>query len=363
MNSFQTNQLLRGCPSTLILEIGREIERVDCSDGTLLFDEGDTGGELYLVGEGRVRISKLGRGGQQETLGYIEAGNYFGEMAVLDGKPRSARAAAVGQCVLGKISAEGFLRVIRQAPPEFFMQFLREVTQRLRDVNSHFISELLRNERLSLVGTMASSIIHDFKNPMNVILMATELLERSASSEKSRDYTGMIKKSLQRMLGMTQELLDFSRGNSDLNLECCTVSALMEELQIEALAALPAIIQVRQNLLFDGPVNLDRNRFVRVLANLVKNAGEAMTRQGGIIELAVESREGRVIFTVADNGPGIPPEILSRVFEPFVTHGKSHGTGLGMAIVKSVVEAHKGTVAVESALGQGTRVTIELPLL
>jgi signal transduction histidine kinase len=68
-----------------------------------------------------------------------------------------------------------------------------------------------------------------------------------------------------------------------------------------------------------------------------------------------------VLFVVEDNGPGIPPEILDRVFEPFVTHGKSHGTGLGMSIVKSIVEAHKGVVTLESTQGKGTKVTIAVP--
>jgi len=357
---FAKNVLFCGSPPSLLAEIHPEIDISEFEDGALIFNEGDSGASLFLVAEGSVRISKVGRAGKQETIGYIEAGDFFGEMALLDGKPRSAQATANDKCVLGWVSKEGFQRILKRAPADFFMNFLRVVTQRLRDVDSHFIKELLRTERLSLVGTMTNSIIHDFKNPMGVVLLATDLIAIQSPTTECLKYTAKIKKALNRMLGMTQELLDFSSGDSDLCLDCHSVDSVLEDLQDGGMAHLPDDIKVREVVSYRGPLLIDRNRFMRVLACLVKNAVEAMPN-GGIITLKVESRDNEILFTLADNGCGIPPKILSRVFEPFVTHGKSNGTGLGLAIAKSIVEAHKGRISLRSTVGQGTAIEIRLP--
>jgi two-component system NtrC family sensor kinase len=82
---------------------------------------------------------------------------------------------------------------------------------------------------------------------------------------------------------------------------------------------------------------------------------------GGILTLTIEKVGDEVLMRVGDTGNGIPPEVLCRVFEPFVTHGKSHGTGLGMAIAKSTVEGHGGKISVSSSNGRGTAVEIRLP--
>jgi len=358
---FSDNVLFCGSPPSLLAAISPEIAISEFEEGALIFNEGDNGDSLFLVAEGSVRISKLGRAGKQETLGYIEAGDYFGEMALLDSQPRSAQAMANKKCVLGRISKQGFLRILEHAPADFFMSFLRVVVRRLRDVNSHFISELLRTERLSLIGTMASSIIHDFKNPMGIVLLAADFIAIQAPTPECLESTALIKKAIFRMRGMTQELLDFASGNTELRLERHSVDSLLEELQDAALAQLPDTIEVRKEISYSGPLVIDQGRFVRVLANLVKNAGEAMPN-GGAITIKVDSRDNEILFVVADNGSGIPPEILNKVFEPFVTHGKSNGTGLGMAIVKSIVEAHKGKISLQSTVGQGTTVEICLPV-
>ena len=97
-----------------------------------------------------------------------------------------------------------------------------------------------------------------------------------------------------------------------------------------------------------------------MLCNLIKNAREAM-RDGGILKLSIDLVHEQVVIRITDTGCGIPPEVLSKLFEPFVTHGKSHGTGLGMAIAKSVVEAHGGKISVGTIQDRGTTVDIRIP--
>jgi signal transduction histidine kinase len=94
---------------------------------------------------------------------------------------------------------------------------------------------------------------------------------------------------------------------------------------------------------------------------LIKNAREAMTG-GGILTLTTDLVQNQVVIRISDTGSGIPADIMPKLFEPFVTHGKSHGTGLGMAIAKSVIDAHGGKIAVASVQGNGTTVDVRLPV-
>jgi signal transduction histidine kinase len=98
-----------------------------------------------------------------------------------------------------------------------------------------------------------------------------------------------------------------------------------------------------------------------LLFNLVKNSREAMPT-GGKLLLRVRAVGDLAEFLIADTGSGIPEDVLSRIFDPFFTHGKSEGTGLGMAIAKSVVEAHGGTIQVKSEVGKGTMCSARLPI-
>jgi len=108
--------------------------------------------------------------------------------------------------------------------------------------------------------------------------------------------------------------------------------------------------------------HLDKARFMRVIENLLANSLDALAGQeGGQVELAWAPRDGGVEISVADNGKGIPKKIQKRIFEPFFSHGKVKGTGLGMATVKKIVEEHGGTVEVQSEEGAGTRVLLFLP--
>src|SRR5678816_2512781 len=97
------NRLFEGIESNLLKEIAPDVQTVRLDPGEVLFREGDPGDLLYLVGKGSVKISKSGRGGQQETIGFVQSGNFFGEMALLNGEPHSAMATAVEQTLLGAV--------------------------------------------------------------------------------------------------------------------------------------------------------------------------------------------------------------------------------------------------------------------
>jgi len=356
------NRIFEGIETDLLEQIAPSVRVVQLAEGEVIFREGDPGDLLYLVGEGSVRISKSGRGGEQETLGVIQPGNFFGEMALLDGQPRSAMATAVGNTLLGTVDEPTFQHILELAPSRLHMNFLRSVTERLRSVNSHFISEVMRSERLSLVGSMANSIIHDLKNPICIIRSGCDLIGERSNDPGQLQLLKMMDNAVDGMLAMTQELLDYARGHSELTCETVTIWHLLDELNTQSLCLLPGKnVQFAKNIRYDGQIRVDFARFVRVLCNLIKNACEAMP-QGCILTLATDLIDHEVVIRISDTGIGIPPEILQRVFEPFVTHGKSHGTGLGMAIAKSIVTAHQGKISVTSVQGKGTTVEVLLPV-
>src|ERR1051325_7257788 len=213
------NRLFEGIDSNVLDEIAPDVHLLRLETGDVIFREGDLGESLYLVGEGSVKISKSGRGGEQETIGFIQSGNFFGEMALLDGEPRSAMATTAEQTLLGAVDEPTFQHILELAPSRLHMNFLRSVSERLRNVNSHFITEVMRTERLSLVGAMANTIIHDLKNPICIIRCCTDLIAAESKEARLRELTSMTDKAVDGMLAMTQELLDYARGSTSLSCE------------------------------------------------------------------------------------------------------------------------------------------------
>jgi len=357
---LQGNRLFAGIPADLLAEMASGLKRLSFAPGDVIFCEGDPGACFYLVCEGSIRISKAGRGGKQETLGFIEPGSFFGEMALVDGQPRSAQAAATDHSVLVQVDKADFDRILERAPAIVPMNFVHSVVERLRSANAHYISEVMRSERLALVGAMANSIVHDLKNPIQAIRGCADLINERCDVE-TQALASIIKRSSGRMLDMAQELLDFAHGQSSIVLRRAPLEVILAEIDLELPVLVPLSVQLCREIEPVGDVLVDPPRFARMLLNLTKNAIEAMPN-GGILWLRVRQRGGRVLFGVSDTGCGIPPEMLPKVFEPFVTFGKAKGTGLGMAIVKNVVEAHNGTIKITSEVNVGTAIEISVPL-
>jgi signal transduction histidine kinase len=358
---FRDNNLLTGISPAAYEQIEPKIEVVRCAPREVIFEEDEPGDCLYLIAQGSVRISKKGRGGQQETLAFLMEQDFFGEMALIDRGQRSAQAAAVGHALLGRIDRQTWDLLLRVAPHEVLSNFTRSVIQRLRNNNQHFIEEMMRNERLSLLGTTISSIVHDMNNPIGCILGACAAIQSTVQDELTHQMARIIRESVTRMETMTRELIDFSRGKTELHLQFVQVADLVEGLQPDFAKCRP-FIEVQTDVLYDGQLQVDRHRFLRVFSNLIRNAREAMKAQpGNQLRVSIKQVDSIVRFEISDTGCGIPSELLPRIFEPFVTHGKTNGTGLGLAISKAVVEAHHGSIAVSSS-EKGTTFQIDLPL-
>ena len=358
---FRTNELLAGISAATYGQIASQIEIVRCGPNEIIFEEDDPGNSLYLIAQGSVKISKRGRAGQQETLAYLMEGDFFGEMALVDSCKRSAQAAAVDQVIVGQIDRPSWDLLLRLAPHEVLSNFTKSVTKRLRHNNQHFIEEVMRNERLSLIGTTISSIVHDMNNPISCILCACEVIRRNNQDALIDEAAGLIRDAVGKMDTMTRELIDFSRGHTQLNLQSISVDEFVQSLEPDFAKCRPTV-DVRVEMLDQGQINVDPNRFARVFSNLIRNACEAMAKTDEkMLLFTVKRIDSHLCFEVSDTGCGIPAQLLPRIFEPFMTHGKSNGTGLGLAISKAVVEAHHGSISVKSS-DRGATFQVDLPL-
>lgn len=358
---FRKNELLIGLSDEVYRQIAEKIDIIQCGPNDIIFEENDPGDSLYLIAQGSVKISKKGRADQQETLAYLMEQDFFGEMALVDSGKRSAQAAAVGNVVLGRVDRHGWDLLLRLAPHEVLSNFTKSVTKRLRHNNQHFIEHMMRNERLSLIGTTIGSIVHDMNNPISCILGACDVIRGTNQDPLTGQMAGLIREAVDKMETMTRELIDFSRGNTQLNSQPISVGEFVSKLDPDFAKCRP-IVDVRIEVLYDGRITVDRNRLLRVFSNLIRNGREAMAKTDEkVLTFTVKRVDSRVHFEISDTGCGIPAQLLPRMFEPFVTHGKSNGTGLGLAISKAVVEAHRGLIWVKSN-APGTSFTVDLPL-
>ena len=233
-----------------------------------------------------------------------------------------------------------------------------------RLVNLRLASERIESERLSTLGHMLSTIVHDFRNPMTAIKGYAGMIESfDLPRERLEECARHVLAECDRMTAMIEEILEFTRGvKSPLNLARIPVRELADRLRglmehdfHERGAAFTA------ELAYDGPVVVDVERMTRALANIASNALDAMGR-GGVFTFASRLAGSSVELVLSDTGPGIPEALQSRVFEPFFSSGKPRGVGLGMSIARRIVEEHQGFLRLASTAPQGARFVVSLPL-
>lgn len=227
---------------------------------------------------------------------------------------------------------------------------------------ARLVRELLQNERLSTIGRLASSIIHDIKNPMATLRLYAQLIKSKTENKEAAEIADMMMKQVDRFVNMTQEILDYSRGTSEIHVEDVVLADILPPMLqfIEQDLSKRGITIVKQ-FEYTGAARLDAEKMMRVFQNLAGNAADAMP-QGGTLTLRTAVCDGKLIIEFIDTGTGMSEDVRARAFEPFFTAGKKHGTGLGLAIVKRIIEDHGGRIELFSQAGKGTTARIELPM-
>ncbi len=224
--------------------------------------------------------------------------------------------------------------------------------------------ELGHARRMAMMGEMAATVAHEVRNPLATIHGTVQLLERRLGGrlepdDPARRSFDRIQGEIRRVDEIVEDLLRFARPGPPQTARRRIdglIRDLLESLEGQAdLARHEVSVEVEEGLC----ATLDDRLIGQVLANLVLNAAQAMPERGAI-RVAASCRGDRVVIEVSDSGPGIEPEVLSRVFDPFFTT-KRRGTGLGLAIARRNVESHGGEIRVESRPGGGTSFRVELP--
>jgi two-component system cell cycle sensor histidine kinase/response regulator CckA len=245
---------------------------------------------------------------------------------------------------------------------------LKRYSQHLEELVEERTGQLREAERLVGIGQTAAMVGHDLRNPLQGLQYIVDLqrlrFERLPPDERSRDewkkeqeLFDKIRDQVFYMGKIVYDLLDYTRAIMPENEEIA-----VEKLIEDVIGSLPYI----DNVLIvtevpDLQLSADPNLLRRVLTNLILNAVQAMP-SGGTVTVSASAGDGSVAISVRDTGTGIPREFQEKLFKPLFT-GKPKGTGLGLVVVKRIVEAHAGKISVESEVGKGSTFTVKLPIV
>ena len=239
----------------------------------------------------------------------------------------------------------------------------------LQDLNKRLVAELASKDRMASLGQASAELVHDLRNPLTVILGYVQILSEdlekktSGADQEAYDYIDVISSSVRRCRDLIDAWLNLARSGPS-SYKPVAIAPLLAEVAkgSESIAAGRAahldVVAPAGDVMVMG----DHIQLTRVFQNLLGNAIDALPPEGGVVRLECSVEEKHCAISVRDNGCGIDPAKLARVFEPyFTTKPSNQGTGLGLFITRKIVEEHGGAVSIESRPGEGTAVTVRMP--
>jgi two-component system sensor histidine kinase FlrB len=233
----------------------------------------------------------------------------------------------------------------------------------IQDVTAahHLQQHRSRHQRLNSMGEMAASLAHQIRTPLSTALLYMSQLNNDMDPDKHQRFVERSLGSLRHIEGLVNDMLQYARGGRSASepVEIETLLTRLQQALKPQLNATHSTLAIRNDSERTHLVG-DEEAMLTALHNLVANALEA-GKEGVHVSIDVWDQEQAVMLSVTDDGPGIPAENQERIFEPFFT-SRAQGTGLGLAVVRAVVEAHNGTVWVHSREGQGSTFYLKLPL-
>ena len=224
-------------------------------------------------------------------------------------------------------------------------------------------AELAHNERLASIGRLAAGVAHEIGNPVTNIACLAQELDATAPAG-CREGLHQIRTQTERISAIVQSLLRFSHGGDREGHQPTTVAVapLVEEaVRLVGLSHAGRRVSFERDIPGGLYLHGDEPRLLQVLVNLLNNAADA-SPDGGVIEITAERSDAGIELDIFDEGGGIAPEDMPRLFEPFfTTKPPGQGTGVGLAVVYAIIQAHDGTIQFESRPGEGTRAHLVLP--
>ncbi len=303
-----------------------EFEMVPKSIGALFSDDGGLSGDVTKVLSGRL------------PLALREATLTTSQGRELHVQASTSRMRAVGGTVLGAVVT------------------LEDVS----DIKS-LTDQLIRADRLAAMGELTAGVAHEVRNPLGVIRASVQLLEDAqCDQERISNAADVIKQEIDRLDKVIKALLDFGRPSKPTLVATNLAEVLEDVVLFTNRFAKQSDVYITLTASDPLPrVSGDPDQLKQVFLNLVTNAVQAMDASGGQIKITADGDDDYVIVKVQDNGPGIPFEDLTKVFDPFYTK-RSDGTGLGLTIVHRIIDEHDGHIEVDST-SEGTEFTVTLP--
>jgi two-component system, NtrC family, sensor kinase len=249
-------------------------------------------------------------------------------------------------------------------------QMVEERTRQLKETHA----KLLHRDKMSSLGKLSASVVHEINNPiagiLNLVILIKRIIEETALGEKEikqfQVYLNLMETETRRISRIVSNLLAFSR-QSQLEMKRLDINRLIEKtLILNANLLKIANVHVETHLDSTLPKIVgSEDQLQQVFMNLVSNAAQAMEpKDGGRLHI-LSGRvpdDGRIFVQIKDTGVGIPPENIPKLFEPFFTTKRRKGVGLGLSVAYGIIQDHGGSIGVESAAGEGSTFTIKLPL-
>jgi len=252
-----------------------------------------------------------------------------------------------------------------------FLVNSRDVTERRRveDELARQQSARIQSEKLADMGTLLAGVAHELNNPLTVVSGYSSILRQTLGDGPSRERLDRIAAAAERCVRIVRNFLALARQHPPERQKVDANRVVREAVELLAYPLRVDNVEVRLELAEDLPTLwADPHQLHQVVVNLITNAHQAMHGSTASRRLTLRTRfkaaDSRVSLEVIDTGGGIPPEVLGRIFEPFfTTKPVGQGTGLGLPLCLGIVEGHGGTVRVDSKVGEGTTLTIELPVV
>jgi signal transduction histidine kinase len=396
--------IFAGIATGSLEQIAAQMRRHRLAAGTVVVREGGPAHAAYLLSAGRLAARVKGGDTDAPPVGIIDPPQWFGELAILTRQPRTATVTAAVDSEVWTLSRNRFEALLARQP-KLARNLIGALCARIQQKDHDFLGQsslALENarlalkiqeqaKRLELVSKHKSHILastsHELRTPLNAIIGFSEVLLDAnlgpLPAEEQREFLTNILTSGKHLLRLINDLLDLSKieaGKMELHCEPVDVADVIEGVltTVRSLAAKKRIQVVSERALALPPAWADPPRLKQVLYNLLSNAIK-FTPEGGRVSVAARrAAEGALPVppsasappqclqvAVSDTGIGIPAEELERIFQEFEQVGdpsRTHeGTGLGLALVKKLVEMHGGSIRAESAPGRGSTFTFTIP--
>jgi signal transduction histidine kinase len=224
--------------------------------------------------------------------------------------------------------------------------------------------QLMHSQKMESIGTLAAGIAHEVGNPLASISSIVQVLQRTTSDDAARDRLGLVQTQVHRITKIIRDLVDFSRPSNYQIQPTDIVKTLTEAVEIVKMGKKAKEITFVTHVRTAIPLlSLVPDQISQVFINILLNAVDALQQSKGTIESNLERDDTCVRITISDNGHGIHPDHLSKIFEPFFsTKRVGEGTGLGLWVSYGIVKSFKGDIVVQSTPGEGTSFRVILPL-